>query len=631
MLISKFYELLNKELISILENNSNDEKTKIHKNIEQNKGYALLIWFLNFYGKKEIYKTYITDGPDDKSCDIIFSSKDNDDKEIFYVVQSKFVSFTKKNESTYPLISKEEFGATLNDFSTILIGERIESSNKNFNKKYEDLKIHLENNGKIKFIFFTLAKFNDQIKDSIKSFNKKYSPNITLEVIDFDRVRRDYIEFKYKEITTNNPLEYTYNPEFSSIKLEIERFKDENRDILEFDGREKAYILLLKPKTLYDLFEKYKFSLFFKNVRNPLHKSNYNEQIVETLLRKPNAFWYFNNGITGITKILPDIGIHAKRIEIDGLQIINGAQTVYSIYQAYKNATQIEKKSMDAYAKIALRLIGSSDEEFNLQITRYTNFQNPMTERDFWANDDVQERLQNESFSTDIWYEKRRGEFQLTEEQIKSLGVKIVSNKILALSYTSFHLQNPVYSAVRTNDFFTSYKDSKNGIYEYIFNDKTHFKDMYVSFFILNILLDILSKSTHKDTLIIPNLIDIIFIILAISNIFMNKYYSIKFNNNLNLNNYLFEVSLFKKDNDILNIQKILSYSIKYIYGKLQDVSHDKSLDKLEKLILDINYYNEIKESIEIDNFDISTIDSISLFNLGHIKNKEILNILNFV
>jgi AIPR protein len=108
--------------------------------------------------------------------------------------------------------------------------------------------------------------------------------------------------------------------------------------------------------------------LFFKNVRNPIHRSNYNPKIVNTLLEKPNAFWYFNNGLTAITKILPDIGNHAKEIQVAGLQMINGAQTVYSVYQAYEQAKPIQRKAMDTHARLMLRLIGSSDNEFNLQI-----------------------------------------------------------------------------------------------------------------------------------------------------------------------------------------------------------------------------------------------------------------------
>jgi AIPR protein len=145
----------------------------------------------------------------------------------------------------------------------------------------------------------------------------------------------------------------------------------------------------LKPKTVYELFKKYRFGLFFKNVRNPIHRSNYNEKIVETLLKKPNAFWYFNNGITAITKIMPEVGIHAKKIKLEGLQIINGAQTVYSIYQAYQNATRIQRVAMDSDARMTFRLIRSSDEEFNMQITRYTNSQNSMEDRGFLVSDTV--------------------------------------------------------------------------------------------------------------------------------------------------------------------------------------------------------------------------------------------------
>ncbi|HIE02692.1 MAG TPA: hypothetical protein EYP59_20820 [Thiotrichaceae bacterium] len=62
-----------------------------HHNSEDNqKSYALLIWFLEFYGKKTDYVPYITDGPDDSSCDIIFDAKDSRNQTIYYVIQSKW-------------------------------------------------------------------------------------------------------------------------------------------------------------------------------------------------------------------------------------------------------------------------------------------------------------------------------------------------------------------------------------------------------------------------------------------------------------------------------------------------------------------------------------------------------------
>ncbi|MEY3400634.1 MAG: hypothetical protein RLZZ86_237 [Cyanobacteriota bacterium] len=77
-------------------------------------------------------------------------------------------------------------------------------------------------------------------------------------------------------------------------------------------------MLLLRPKSIYDLFEKYRFALFYKNVRNPLLQSQFGESLV------------------------------------------------------------------------TLRLLKSGGKDFDLNVTRYTNSQNPVDDRDFCANDDIQ-------------------------------------------------------------------------------------------------------------------------------------------------------------------------------------------------------------------------------------------------
>jgi hypothetical protein len=149
-------------------------------------------------------------------------------------------------------------------------------------------------------------------------------------------------------------------------------------------------MLLLRPKSIYDLFEKYRFALFYKNVRNPLLQSQFNEDIEKTAVDNPAYFWYYNNGITAITYFLPTIRRKAEQIELTGLQIINGAQTVYAIYQAYKDASPTKRKQMDGESLVTLRLLKSGGKDFDLNVTRYTNSQNPVDDRDFCANDDIQ-------------------------------------------------------------------------------------------------------------------------------------------------------------------------------------------------------------------------------------------------
>jgi hypothetical protein len=98
MLTKTFYQIINKELSDIINKYPDDEMITKHQNSEDNqKSYALLIWFLEFYGKKTDYLPYITDGPGDSSCDIIFDAKDSRGQNIFYVIQSKWN--TEKNAS----------------------------------------------------------------------------------------------------------------------------------------------------------------------------------------------------------------------------------------------------------------------------------------------------------------------------------------------------------------------------------------------------------------------------------------------------------------------------------------------------------------------------------------------------
>jgi hypothetical protein len=613
MLISKFNELINAELMNLLEVNAGDERTKTHKSLQLNKGYALLIWFLKFYGQKDLYRTYITDGKEDNSCDIIFDNKTVMNEDIFYIIQSKYVALNaaEKRTDAFPRLDKKEFGYALSDFTAILNGTRKAGKNENFNRKYAELIQHLEKNGKVKFIFFTLAAMNDEIESILNSFNKANAPKASLEVIDIQRIRRDYIEFKYKEIFTSNPLEYQYSPEEAILLLEIERPTAVKRDIFEYKGRAKAAMLLLKPKTVHKLFERYRFSLFFKNVRNPLHESNYNAKIVDTLLTKPDAFWFFNNGITGITKILPEIGVHAKKVELEGLQIINGAQTVYSIYQAYEQANRGKRKAMDEYAHVMLRLIGSSDEEFNLQITRFTNSQNPLEDRDFWANDPVQQRLQNESFATNVWYEKREAEFRLSEEQLEKLGIKILSNHEAAHVYAIFHLQRPfVYLAADYT--FISRKDSPDGLYETIFNEATLYDDIYAAYYVGELLLSVFPENiVAQEALMYVNAW-----VLAISKVVMQKYFNLTYPNSsgkaVNLTAHLNKVAKENKKAAIAELLRLLKYSIGIIHKQFT-IEQEENPQWIEKIVTDAPFYYIFQEKIADEPLDIAAIQAIHL------------------
>ena len=211
-----FYDVLDAELETVISDNKQD--TRLYKGDESTrKSFAFLIWFLKLYGKRPIYNLNITEGDDDTSCDIIFSTLDNVGKKIFYVVQAKWKSkknCTEKLDST-------AFKATLDDFKLVYSGQKqFSSKNENFNKQYEALKQHLAENQYVKFVYVTLCQTNPSVAENVELFKKQYAD---IEIIDIDRLRRDFIEVQYKKIDPQNPLEYDYNPEVETITLPIEQ------------------------------------------------------------------------------------------------------------------------------------------------------------------------------------------------------------------------------------------------------------------------------------------------------------------------------------------------------------------------------------------------------------------------
>ncbi len=126
-------------------------------------------------------------------------------------------------------------------------------------------------------------------------------------------------------------------------------------------------------------------------------------------------------------------------------------------------------------------------------MTRYTNSQHPISERDFQANDNVQIRLQNESFNTQLWYEKRQDEFRGEMPN----NIKIIPNFVFANAYLAYELQAPAIVLQNSQNLmkgdskdllFLSHQEQSSGLYERVFNENTQFEDMLCSMYLLRLL-----------------------------------------------------------------------------------------------------------------------------------------------
>lgn len=621
MLTKDFYTIIDSELGNLLEKYDDDEFIRRHKKgSPQQKSYALLIWFLEFYGKKLSYSEFITDGKDDSSCDIVFDIVNNQKEKIFYIVQSKWNNAENSETKT----DRDEILKTLSEFETILRGQK-KHVNEKLEAKLRLLEKHRQENGAIKFIFLTLSQYDNAANDNIDAF-LSIDEKTKFEVIDIDRIKSDYIDREYKKITPVNPLEYNHNPEEESVNIEIVQSNGK----IKIEKPFEAYVFLLRPKSIFNLFEKYGFLLFHKNVRNPLLESQFNEEIEQTALDNPAYFWYYNNGITAITYSLPTIGDKAQKIGLIGFQIINGAQTVYSVYRAYKSASKAKRRAMDNEIFITLRLLKSGGKSFDLNVTKYTNSQNPVEDRDFYANDNIQVMLQNTSYLTNIWYEKRRGEFRETPENVRR-----IPNSVFANVYLAYHLQDPV-SVVKNYIFrltnngknlnFISHKEHKDGLYEKIFNEKTIFEDMLCAFYIFDFLI-------YKERIPYEKTFQTwIYHLLALFKVVFSKYLKAKFKSDkLNVNKHIIDIYKNDTKNDRRNdrrnnsgsknkdnILKTFEFISKFIDKELEIENNkpvNKTNNKMRKFLLESSHYERVRDSLEELDISVNDIEEITLEN----------------
>ncbi|MDX9988679.1 AIPR family protein [Thiothrix unzii] len=597
-----FYTILSKELETLITQEAGGEKFKSLKQEEQKHAYALLIWFLDFYAGIKNTEKYITDGHGDNSCDIILDRKSSQGETIFYLVQSKWNSIANCNKE----FDSTELKSYLSDVHSILRGDKEETKNTSFNSRYKDLLAHIRKNGRVKVLYLTLRNTCSDAQENINSLEKTLGGNIKVEGFDINKLKMDYISRHYKKSTPPNPLEHIYNPEFEKIIIEV--LKDEENNHIEINKPFEAHVFNVKPSLVFRLVERYGVSLFDKNVRNPLISSTINNEIKSSLRKNPAYFWYYNNGITAISRRIPPISNQASSFEVIGLQIINGAQTAYSIYKAYEESSIEERELIDAEARITLRLLKSGGQDFDLHVTKYTNSQNPVSERDFWSNDQIQENIQNFFYETNIWYEKRSGEFRKTPD-----GVIKIPNSYIASAYLAFWLNDPVsvFKASLSRDdegvdlIFTSHKDNKDGLYETIFNSETNMEAMLAAFCMFDILTD-------RDGFEIPKIFySNGFHILALSKIIISKYLSVKYDKSINVLSYIYKK--YQK-NEINEIRKCLVYVSKLMKEEIENKNdEEKEYEAIQNIMTKKSYFDIMLDKIEKLSIEPNDIDSIEL------------------
>ncbi len=181
------------------------------------------------------------------------------------------------------------------------------------------------------------------------------------------------------------------------------------------------------------------YTLLYDNVRGYLGETIYNVNIQKTLKNSHKEFFMLNNGITVTAKkINVDEVNSGKRFlfSIDDYQIVNGGQTIRSIYEFFEN----EKENVDILHNLSetyvlLRFFKISEEEsLKNRIAEYTNSQNAISSADLKSVDSIQIQIEKYFKEEKILYARKAG---VVGEDDVEYDYRISKEKLAQILYSA--------------------------------------------------------------------------------------------------------------------------------------------------------------------------------------------------
>lgn len=259
------------------------------------------------------------------------------------------------------------------------------------NQKLYDLSEKIEEykkeNKAIEIYYITDNKFTFEETEKINYEKEKFENRIdkvSLYIYDIESIK-DYFEMSL------NRLPKRYRNKETPIILK-NKFISDTTCVAEVSLKEFAVFV-----------GKNKEYLFYSNIRSYLRNTDVNSGIVNTFLEKPTDFWFYNNGIT---IVCDDFNFHKTNdfmLYIRTPQIVNGCQTANTILNEYKRLNDYNKKNLQG--TILVKIIKDANGLRKDNITRFTNKQNSVSGKDFFALDRFQRKLKGSFADLGYYYE----------------------------------------------------------------------------------------------------------------------------------------------------------------------------------------------------------------------------------
>ncbi|QJT14431.1 AIPR family protein [Aeromonas sp. 2692-1] len=415
----------------------------------------------------------ITDGRDDKKCDLVYVNREDG----YAVIAQCYLSL--KDKPAAPANKASDLNTALGWLLSRSINE-VPEIIKSAAQELRDAILQKEVTTIYIWYVHNLPHSNNvrdeliTVHETASSIIKQHfsQSNIDLQVFEVgNEMFSDWYEDSQSPILVNDEVEVDCNGAY------------------EVSGPGwKAVSATIPAALLHRLYKKHKTKVFSANIRDYLGSrssdSNINNGIKSTLDNEHDNFWVYNNGLTILTHAASYDPTKGK-LSFRGLSIVNGAQTTGAIGSL--------RKLPHADTVVQARFVATTngDEELIRKIIQYNNSQNKIEASDFRSTDKVQRRLKEEiSKIPNAEYDggRRGGVTDAIRRRVNLLPSYTVGQAL-----TAFH-----------GDPITAY-NQKSGIwvndrlYGRIFNESTHGAHIVCAYALIRSIEDRKTEIIQKD------------------------------------------------------------------------------------------------------------------------------------
>lgn len=359
-----------------------------------------VVWFLRAYitEDEELALRSVSGGSRDKGIDAVLI---DDRSRMVFVVQAKYRSRVgKRLEPRADLMTLANLArpllGPLSDFRVYC--DRLRPELVQALRQARDCLTRRHYRLRLKFV--SLGRCSSELASEASRVVRTYTDQADLEVVNGNRVLlllKDYLD--------------GVAPPVPSLELPLETAGAADGVLRRLDRKSQieSWVFSMQAEHIASLYEESGERLFARNVRGFLGTTAINRNMISTLGKEPEHFWYYNNGITIVCDEAEKLSQRGRDVlRVSNPQIINGQQTTRTLHA---------QDGAAARASVLVRVIAvhrdpaETPTRFHTLVSRIvqaTNWQNAIRASDLMANDHRQIEIERALAKLGYYYLRKR-------------------------------------------------------------------------------------------------------------------------------------------------------------------------------------------------------------------------------